>query len=254
MCLLLAISTTSVFGQQQAYASSIPSSNMLDVPYHSQETDYYCCVASVQMALQYISGDVVPQGALAKEMHTTKSGTYLDKISVPFHLRGYGVGGGEHMTLDELKKQNSRGYVSIITIWFNLSRKYGHCVVMIGYNTTGIFVNDPGRRGGEGYFITGEKYFISNELLSDLWAIDDKWGLEIPYKSFIYAATLSVESVELVGSELVLDGTGQGWISSVKPRVFYFKVGTIHTISVDKYVNSSRGVRYYADDDTTIYG
>lgn len=254
--LVLIVSTICVLGCQQAYA--IPDSNMLDVPYHAQETGHYCGVASVQMAIQYISSDVIPQDTLAKELRTKqKEGTWTDMMSKPFRLRGYPSIVQAHTTLDELKKQNLQGYLSIILIWWDTDHKYGHYVVVVGYNATGIFVNDPvptyweqpkSRRTGEGAF-------ISNKLLSNLWTRYEKWALEIRYESGIYAVTLSVEGLGDVfqsGIDTVtIDGAESGQIQTGELRTFYFKVGTMHTISLYQYVSSAdEGIRYYAADNT----
>jgi hypothetical protein len=252
--LVLIVSTISVLGCQQAYA--IPSSNMLQVPYHPQETDYYCGVASVQMAIHYISGDVIPQDTLAKELKTVpKEGTWTYMMHKPFDLRRYPAVHQAHATLDELKNQNSRGYVSVIVIWADTDHKYTHYVVVIGYNATGIFVNDPwpSNWGQPVSRRTGEKAFISNKLLSNLWAYLDEWVFEIPYESRIYVFTLSVTGVEDTYQSgpvaLVIDGTEWGQIKSGELQSFYFKVETTHTVSVDEYVSGPEGTRYYAADN-----
>lgn len=221
---------------------------MLDVPYHAQEGGYYCCVASVQMAIQYISGDLIPQDTLAQELKTNpKEGTYINMIAEPFHLRGYPLVSEMHTTLNELEKQNSQGYVSIIATWSDLSRTNGHCVLVVGYNATGIFVNDPWPTWGR-----GEKAFISSKLLSNLWPYSDDWALEILYKSRVYPLTLSVTGLGESGPvAVVIDGAESGQIRNGEPRSFYFKVETRHTISVNEYVHGAdEGTRYYAAKNT----
>jgi hypothetical protein len=253
--LVLIVSTISLLGCQQAHA--IPSSNMLQVPYYAQETGYYCGVASVQMAIQYISGDVIPQDTLAKELKTTKEGTWANMMSKPFRLRAYPLVWEAHTTLDELKKQNSQGYVSIMVIWWDTDHKYGHYVVVVGYNATGIFVNDPwpSNRTQPLSRTTGERAFISDKLLSNLWTRQEKWALEIRYESGIYAVTLSVKGLGDVFQSgidvLTIDLVESGQIQKGELRSFYFKVGTRHTISVDQYVSGAdEGTRYYAADNT----
>ena len=164
---------------------AIPSSNLLDVPYHAQETSYFCGPASVQMAIEYISGVVISQETLAAESKTdpVKGETHANMTRVPFDKRGYVNVLEAHTTIDVLKEQNSRGYVSIVLIWSNMSHKFGHYVVIVGYNATGIFVNDPWPSYWDQPVSrkTGKNAFISNQLLADLWTRFNQWSLEVPY-------------------------------------------------------------------------
>jgi len=202
-----------VLSCRQVYA--IPSSNMLQVPYHAQEGDIWCAPAAIQMAIEYISGEKVPQAVLAKEMDTGPAcgGTCLDNMSLPFLNRDYvqvsDLQGGFHTTLDELKELNSQGYVSIINIHFDTDHKSGHNVVVIGYNTAGIIVHDPVPTswGQPDSRKTGPNAFISNDLLSDLWSRHDQWALKIRYTyrsipefsstALVFLATFAVATVLL---------------------------------------------------------
>jgi hypothetical protein len=135
------------------------------------------------MTLEYISGYLVSQDVLAKEMMTSveRGGADLDMVRVPFVNRGY-VFLDEHRqaTSAELKEHNSLGHVAIINIHFDTSHKAGHYVLVIGYNPEGIFVHDPwpsavtvdNRK-------TGKEAFISDLLLSDLWSRRNNWVLKI---------------------------------------------------------------------------
>jgi hypothetical protein len=136
------------------------------------------------MVIEYLSGDVIPQSTVASEMKTdpVKGITYAKMTRIPFDRLGYAEVREAHATVDELKEQNSHGYVSIILIWFDTDHVKGHYVVVVGYNATGILVNpwatdwaQPESRK------TGKDAFISNELLADLWAGSDHWVLEVPY-------------------------------------------------------------------------
>ena len=183
--LLSVLLVASLPGFQAAFA--IPSTNMIDVPYHTQEKTYYCGPASVQMVIEYLSGDIIPQQVLATEMKTdpVKRVTFANRMNLPFTNRGYqSVREHKNSTIDKLREQNSRGYVSILLIWFDTNLKTGHYVVVAGYNATGIFVNDPwpsnwtqpkSRK-------TGNHAFIPDSVLADLWTCYDQWVLEIPYR------------------------------------------------------------------------
>lgn len=163
--------------------NAIPSSNSLDVTYHAQEIDSYCAPACVSMVIQYISADKVSTDILAREMKTNINGTDPYMIHLPFDNRGFTLVGETHATLDELKEQNSRGYASITSVWFDTNHKLGHYVVVVGYNMTGILVNDPWPTDWiqpEGR-TTGRNVFIPNSLFADLWKVTYQWVLEVPY-------------------------------------------------------------------------
>jgi len=198
--LSLIVSTPSPIQCRQAYA--IPSANTLDVPYRAQQTNYYCGPASVQMGFEYLWNiSVIPQDLLATEMKTdpVKGVTYTSMMHVPFANRGYmSARERRYVTSDELKTQNSLGFISILLIWSDTDHKYGHYVVVIGYNATGIFVNDPwpthwsqprSRK-------TGKNAFISDPLLADLWTNYNQWVLEIPYRPYTVKQHIMCREVE----------------------------------------------------------
>jgi ABC-type bacteriocin/lantibiotic exporter with double-glycine peptidase domain len=168
----------------QVYA--LPESNMLAVPYHTQETDYYCGPTSVQMVLEYITGEVTAQGVLAEEMGTSaaKKGTDTNMMPIPFRNREYASSERRKASLNDLKELNAKGYATIMNIHFDTDHKSGHYVVVVGYNETGIFMNDPwptrwkqpvSRR-------TGSSTYLSYSLVIDLWMRREYWMIEIPYK------------------------------------------------------------------------
>jgi hypothetical protein len=166
-------------------AQAIPSSGYISVTYRRQETYYYCGPAVVQMALDYLGTALPSQDQLAAEMQTdiVEGVTYTDMMSVPFTNRNFSKVYAGTLDLDELKENNANGYLTIILIYFDTTHEYQHYVLVIGYNASGVFVHDPwpvawgspeGRTGGE-------NAFISNELLTELWACSSHWGLVIPH-------------------------------------------------------------------------
>jgi hypothetical protein len=166
------------------------------------------------MVIEYISGEKVPQAELAREMETGPAcgGTCLDNMSLPFLNRGYtqvsDLQSGYNTTLDELKELNSQGYLSIINIHFDTNHAYGHYIVFVGYNATGVIVHDPepissnqpvSRR-------TGPNAFISNQLLADLWSRHDQWALKVRYTYMSVPVELAYD-----------DGTGETTFYPVAP-------------------------------------
>jgi len=257
---LVVVFASSLLGCVQAYA--IPSANMLEAPYHSQDQDHYCGPASVQMVIEYISGNVVPQNTLATELKTdpVKEVTWTNNMRIPFDRRGYtSVREVRWSTLSVLKEQNSQGYLSILLIWFDTNHKYGHYVVVVGYTEGGIFVNDP----WPSYWNqpmsreTGKNAFISNQLLAGLWTKYDQWVLEIPYPAHtppppaVYAITVSVNGLpRTYQSTITADGTESARITSGDSKSFDFKVGTSHMITVDQYISGSEGTRYLCSSNS----
>jgi hypothetical protein len=138
------------------------------------------------MALSYLVTDLPSQDQLAAEMQTdpAEGVTYTDMMRVPFSNRGFSGVYENVLSLDELKEHNAKGFLTIILIYFDTDHENQHYVLVVGYNASGMFVHDPwpvswgqpeGRTGGE-------NAFISNDVLSDLWACDpSNWGLVIPY-------------------------------------------------------------------------
>ena len=169
---------------EQAYA--VPSSNLLIVPYHAEERPGFCGPTSVQMVLEYISGNVTEQKALATEMKPNKMVTSRHNVVLPFQHRGYSLVGENYTSVDMLKDWNMQGHVSIILIWFDTNHKSSHYVVVTGYNGTGILINDPyppppSSRPQPHSRRTGMNAFISYGLLDNLWAYSHQWALQVPY-------------------------------------------------------------------------
>lgn len=203
--------------------TAIPESNMLIVPYHSQfesrdpNSGSFCCVASAVMVLEYISGQVIPQKTIASELGTGWStGTYQDSIHLVFEHRNYTAVKviddlSFRQAYDNLKTLNSLGYLSILTISTSVASDYGgHCVVVTGYNQTGIFVNDPWPPWGKGQprdRRSGMNAFISEDLLANLWVPKGNWLLKIPYTS--HMKEFSVPTTGLIGNDtFTISGTG----------------------------------------------
>jgi len=207
------------------------------------------------MVIEYVSGNVVSQDTLAAELKTdpVKEVTQTDNMRIPFDRSGYESVREEHATLNVLKEQNSRGYLSILLIWFDTNHKYAHYVVVIGYNEEGIFVNDPWPSYWDQPVSrkTGKNAFISDKLLADLWRKYDQWVLEIPYRANVYAITVSVDGLpQTYQSAIAVDGTESAQITSRDPESFYFKAGTSHIVTVDQYISGSEGTRYLCSSNS----
>jgi hypothetical protein len=181
MIIFLSISCISI---NPIPVSSIPEEIILNVPYHQQDNNYYCGPACVEMALEYLTGDVIPQDTLAAQLQTDPEAlvTWTNHMPTPFINFGYpDTQGYQYSSREELNTRSSEGLLSIILIWFDTNHRYGHYVVVIGYNATGIFVHDPWPIdwGQPQTRRTGQNAYISNALLSDLWTNYYRWILKV---------------------------------------------------------------------------
>ena len=211
--LLAFILATVVFaGLSTQPVRAFPSSNQLNVPYHSQkETGAYdqqvfCVPASVEMVFEYISGKTISQMILAQEMNTSltgnQRGTRWVNVPIPFQNRGYtNVSASQGSTLDELKSLNAAGFVSIIAIWYDTSHKASHAVVVTGYDEGGIRVNDPAIGGSAARDRNG---YISNSLLADLWTDNKNWVFQIPYAAHESASIMPIDSRNIIDAKLMM--------------------------------------------------
>jgi hypothetical protein len=163
-----------------------PSSNFLSVQYCPQQESYYCGPATVQMALSYLIDSVPSQDELASELQTnaTAGVTYTSQMRKAFDSRGYTQVYEDTLSVESLKDINSHGFLVIILVYFDETHEYQHYVVVVGYNSYGIYVHDPwptSWKQPEGR-VTGSNVSISNEMLGNLWSCQPSyWGLVIPY-------------------------------------------------------------------------
>ncbi len=163
----------------------LASSYILVVPYHDQQTSYYCGPAAVQMVMEYSNGMLLSQDQLGEELNTDpiEGVTYTYDMGDPFEARSISRVNSGRTTLTSLKQKINNGYAPILLIWFDETHDAGHYVVAVGYNETGVFINDPwpsdwnqpvGRE-------TGSYVYLSNEELRDLWSSYYQWSMTVPF-------------------------------------------------------------------------
>ena len=158
---------------------------ILDVPYHDQQTSYFCGPASVKMVLDYTQNLEISQDTLSYELLTDENEgvTYTELMDEPFIHRDLTQIKNGRLSLNQLKKQMTFGYAPILLIWFDDNQEKGHYIVAVGYNETGVFVNDPwpsywGEPDGRE---TGPFVYLSNEKLLDLWSIRRNWAMTVAF-------------------------------------------------------------------------
>lgn len=239
------------------------SSFIIEVPYHDQQTSYYCGPAAVQMVLEYSNGMYLPQDMLGDEVNVdpVEGVTYTNRMDDPFLARtDYMVSSG-HTTLPQLKKKISEGYAPILLIWFDRNHESGHYVVAVGYNETGVFINDP---WPEGWMLpegreTGSFVYLSNEELKDLWSTFRQWSMIVPFtqpleKSF----TVDVEIGGLPEEEtttLYLNGDPIESLSGEdKTTILLIDEPDYHLLRVDFLVEDTNGVDYICTERRVLVG
>jgi len=211
------------------------------------------------MVVAYVTGSLISQDQLATELSTdhVKKTTYTSNVRNPFDLRGYTqTFERKPISLSELKSENAKGYPVILLIWFQMPHAESqHYVVVVGYDETGVFINDPwptwwGRPGRN----TGAQVHVSDTDLEYLWSCSyPYWGLVVPYTQAVttYAASVSMRGIPSgLRIAVAVDGTTKGTVEAKESLKFNFDRGTTHIISVERYVSGSKGVRYRCESDT----
>jgi len=238
-----------VFFPQFDNRDYIADSCLLAVPYYGQETSYYCGPASVSMVIEYTSGESLSQDTLVEELETF-TGTLSEYMDEPFLLRDFSIINHESMSLPKLKKRIASGYAPILLIWFDETYQEAHYVVAVGYNETGVFINDPwpttwnppvGRE-------TGPYVYLSNENLSKLWAARNNWALTVALSSdfgFFHKVNISLIGLpESLESSLNLNGVKIGSLSSGE----YFSLMITDEsdfLSMDTTILDQNGSKYF---------
>lgn len=182
------------FVVKPATAESVTSEHHISVPYWGQVNGYYCGPACLQMVFDYY-GELIPQNEIAEAARTTSGVTYGDELrraahfsnlstsmgtEMPINITGYTLRklgyaafewGG--MTIDQLKALIEQDY-PIIALMFTVPQGYGHFRVVIGYDDTYIYTNDPWTFGG-GY--GGPNYKLNYSEFDQLWDYSGHWGM-----------------------------------------------------------------------------
>ena len=151
--------------------------------YYVQETSYNCGPASIQMVLDWLGAQPLPtQVELATELNIPVGGPALiNMMSLPFQSRGFEVEARQGLGIDNLKESIASGHPVIILMYIDAGAVYGHYVVVVGYNETGVFVHDPySQNFGTISREVGANVFISYDSLTTLWSYPPgQWGLII---------------------------------------------------------------------------
>lgn len=249
--ILIVLFASNFHGTENNLAHSI----ILDVPYYDQQTNYYCGPASVMMVLDYTEKLDGSQSLLSQELSTEIDHlTYTGLMEEPFIHRELTDIHDGRMTLNQLKKQINLGYAPILLIWFDDNHESGHYVVAVGYNDTGIFINDPwptrwshpeGRDSGA--FV-----FLNNEKLLDLWSFRHNWALTVSYtpsEDHLYKVDVMLAGLpDGIKTRLSLNGNTLDVLEKGK-SVSLVLLDEPHVLSVETVLYDSNGTRYYCTNN-----
>lgn len=157
------------------------------------------------MVLDWLGAQPLPtQSELAAELNMQVGGPALaGMMQMPFQSRGFEVEARQGLSIDDLKESIASDHPVIILIYIDASAVYGHYVVVVGYNESGIFVHDPySTNYGSISREVGANVFISYDSLTTLWSYPPgQWGL------IIKSSPSGLGSLELViGFAVVVGG------------------------------------------------
>ena len=232
---------------------------ILDVPYHDQQTSYYCGPASVMMVLDYTANFDYSQDELSQELSTDKELgiTYTSLMDEPFIHRDLTDIHDGRMSLKQLKNQINQGYAPILLIWFDDKHETGHYVVAVGYNDTGVFINDPWPsqwskpEGRE----TGCHVFLSYEKLLDLWSIRHNWAMTVAYtpsESDLYKVNIEIAGLpEEIKTQLSLNGETID-VLELGETTSLILLEAPHVVSVETVLYDIDGTGYYCTNNLQL--
>jgi predicted double-glycine peptidase len=188
----------------QAFASNSLGS-YLSVPFHFQETGYYCGPASLEMIFDFYGPDVsqieIAEAAntieyegtslydLVRAAHFSNLGVSIGKV-LPWNIKGYSTRelgyaafSKYDMTLEELESLVADGYPIIVCMAYSQQFSSGHFRVVVGYNETHITLHDPWFQSP----YEGPNLNMTYPEFLYLWEFSSYWGLFVsPWKVSIH--------------------------------------------------------------------
>jgi hypothetical protein len=191
-------------------------SHYLSVPFHYQETSYYCGPASLEMIFDYYGTDIL-QIEIADVASTSEEsgGTGLWEMiraahfsnlslsvvnELPWSIRGYsarslGYAAFERfdLSLENLKSLLASGYPIVVATLYSRQWTNGHFRVVVGYNETHVTLHDPWFNSP----YEGPNVNMSNSEFLYLWAPCDNWGLFVSPWNVSISAPSSVKANEV---------------------------------------------------------
>ncbi len=204
------------------------------------------------MVLDYYNKLDISQAGLSQELSTNPvTGlTSTESMETPFIYRELTNVKEGRMTLNMLKQRITEGYAPILLIWFDDSHESKHYVVAVGFNETGVFINDPwptqwGKPLGRN---TGCHVYLSNQKLLELWSISGNWAITVTYAPLV--RELHKVDVEVAGlpfglkTRLSLNGERLDMLEVGDTASLMLSSG-LRVLSVDTIIYDIDGTAYY---------
>ncbi|MEM3697121.1 MAG: C39 family peptidase [Candidatus Bathyarchaeia archaeon] len=173
--------------------------HFIDVPFHYQDTDYYCGPACLEMVFDYYGEDInqLEIADAARTIGEPLYSTYTDELRRAAHFSnistsmgaeipdynitgytlrslGYAAFEAHNMDLNQIKNYINQDKPLILLMWYSEAHVYGHYRVVTGYNETHIFMHDPWAWLGK---YGGPNIAFNYTLFSDLWSYSGNWAL-----------------------------------------------------------------------------
>jgi len=172
------------------------------VPFHYQDTYYYCGPASLEIIFDYYGEDINQSeiADVARTIGDPVDSTFTDELLRAAHFSNISTSGGgeipdenitgytlrklgyaafeaQGMSLTQLKSYIDQDKPLILLMYYSGAHKSTHYRVVTGYNETHVFLHDPwnnvtwgGRYGGPN-LVFNYTYFL------DLWSYWSNWTL-----------------------------------------------------------------------------
>ncbi|MGQ9544317.1 MAG: C39 family peptidase [Candidatus Bathycorpusculaceae bacterium] len=176
--------------------------HFIDVPFHYQDTDYYCGPACLEMVFDYY-GEDINQSEIADVARTIGEpvySTFIDELRRAAHFSnistsmgaeipdrnitgytlrdlGYAAFEAHGMNLTQLKSYIDQDKPLILLMWYSEAHVYSHYRVVTGYNETHVFLHDPWNNVSWGGKYGGSNIALNYTLFSDLWGYSGNWTL-----------------------------------------------------------------------------
>jgi hypothetical protein len=212
---------------------SYPDFYDIEVPFHYQDSSYYCGEASLEIVFDYWGPDIVQDdiGAVANvspslgtnhhDMRRACHFSYLSPAVQDSSLHGYnqrplGYCGnhqrwsfGSHYIdrYDDLRNLISSDYPVIVLTWYSESHYVGHYRVVKGYddNLDVFVVHDPWYTPP---YCGPDFHFNQTFLVDDLWLLVQRWGLfSAPWRVDVVVDSLvGTDQLFTVGAEFEYRG------------------------------------------------
>jgi len=176
--------------------------HFITVPFHYQDTYYYCGPASLEMILDYYGEDINQSeiADVARTIGDPVDSTFTDELLRAAHFSNISTSGGEEipdknitgytlrklgyaafeaqgMSLTQLKSYIDQDKPLILLMFYRIGSPYGHYRVVTGYNETDVFLHDPWNNVTWGGRYSGPNLVFNYTYFLDLWSYYGYWAL-----------------------------------------------------------------------------